>query len=152
MRVIVVVCHGSGVTRRHAGRRSFLKDPSRRQMTMASARFQQTGIGDTGRQHEHPNQQHQESGVAFGKGAGKKFHGDMRKGWFIVSSNPGGLLIFVKRGRMDVDRDQGLQPASCLAMYARPLLHFPARKALHGFKLHRHYLALSQHPLLLLSP
>ena len=97
MRVIVMVCHGAGATRRHAGHRRFLKAPSRRQMTMGFTRFQQTGIGDTGRHREYPGQQHQASGVAFGKGAGKKFHGDMREEWFILSSTREGLLIFVKR-------------------------------------------------------
>ena len=79
MRVIAMVCHGSSVTGRYAGRLCFFKAASRRQMIMGSTRFQQTGIGDTGSQSKHPHQQHQESGVAFGKGAGKKFHGDMRK-------------------------------------------------------------------------
>jgi len=59
MRVIVMVCHGFDVTRRHAGRRCFFKAPSRRQMTMGYARFQQTGIGDTGSQREQQHQQHQ---------------------------------------------------------------------------------------------
>ena len=78
MRVIVMVCHDSNVTRRHAGRRCFLKAPSRRRMTVGSTRFQPTGIGDTGSQREHPHKQREKSGVAFGKGAGKRFHGDMR--------------------------------------------------------------------------
>ena len=38
----------------------------------------------------------------------------MREQWFILSSTPEGLLIFVKQGGMDVDRDQGLQPAPTL--------------------------------------
>ena len=67
MRVIVMVCHG--FPRRHTGRRCFFKAPSRGQMTMGSTRFQQTGVGHARNQGEYPNKQHQESGVAFRKGA-----------------------------------------------------------------------------------
>ena len=79
MRVIVMADDGASMTGRDLERRYCFGPSGVRQMTMGSTHFQQTGIGDTGSQGEHPHQQHQESGVAFGKGAGKKFHGDMRK-------------------------------------------------------------------------